>query len=53
MSVIRGMKPDELPSACLKCGACKKVCPQGIDIPGVLEAFDKLLKTPPKFPGRP
>ncbi len=53
MSVMRGMKPEALPSACVKCGACKRVCPQGIDIPEILEKFDALLKTPPKFPGRP
>ena len=38
------MKPEELPSACLECGACASVCPQNIEIPKVLKDFDELMK---------
>ncbi len=35
---------DKLPSACIGCGACRKVCPQQIDIPGTMKKFTELLK---------
>jgi predicted aldo/keto reductase-like oxidoreductase len=38
------MSPDELPGACIGCGACSTQCPQGIDIPDVMRKFDALLK---------
>ena len=34
---------DKLPSACIGCGACAKVCPQTIDIPGTMKKFTELL----------
>ena len=34
---------DKLPSACLGCGECAKVCPQTIDIPGTMKKFSELL----------
>ncbi len=39
--------PEELPTACLGCGACAAACPQSIDIPSVMEKFSALL---PKLP---
>ena len=39
MAMMRDMKPEELPSACIGCGACAAICPQQIDIPGVMKAF--------------
>ncbi|GHV69581.1 oxidoreductase [Spirochaetia bacterium] len=39
------MKPEELPSACIACGSCAKVCPQNIDIPAVLGKFAEALKS--------
>jgi predicted aldo/keto reductase-like oxidoreductase len=41
---MRDMKEDELPSACLRCGACLGVCPQNIDIPVVMAAFSDILR---------
>ncbi|MDD5919887.1 MAG: 4Fe-4S dicluster domain-containing protein, partial [Oscillospiraceae bacterium] len=42
---INGMKPEELPSACLSCGACAQLCPQEIDIPDIMKKFaEKLAK---------
>lgn len=34
---------DKLPSACIGCGSCAKVCPQQIDIPGTMKKFTELL----------
>ena len=34
---------DKKPSACIGCGACAKVCPQKIDIPGVMKRFAEML----------
>ena len=39
MGMMRDMKPEELPSACIGCGACAAICPQQIDIPNVMKAF--------------
>ena len=33
---LNAMAETELPSACVDCGNCKQVCPQGIDIPDVM-----------------
>ncbi|MCJ7773061.1 MAG: aldo/keto reductase, partial [Desulfobacterales bacterium] len=41
---LGAMKPEELPSACLQCGDCDKLCPQGIDIPDIINKFDKLVQ---------
>ena len=34
---------DKLPSACIGCGECAKVCPQTIDIPGTMKKFTEML----------
>lgn len=41
---LGAMSPEELPSACLACGDCMALCPQGIQIPDVLEVFDKMIQ---------
>jgi len=40
---IASLDKDKLPSACIGCGSCAKVCPQQIDIPGVMKKFTELL----------
>ena len=35
---------DKLPSACLGCGECAKVCPQKINIPDVMKKFTEMLQ---------
>jgi predicted aldo/keto reductase-like oxidoreductase len=36
-ALYRGMLPAEKASACIRCGACKRHCPQAIAIPAWLE----------------
>lgn len=43
------MPEDKKPYSCIKCGKCKKACPQGIDIPTVLADLNKKLSEI-KFP---
>lgn len=40
---------EKLPSACLKCGKCARVCPQKIDIPHILEQLSEELGKMPKW----
>ncbi|MBQ1465418.1 MAG: aldo/keto reductase [Eubacteriaceae bacterium] len=40
---LRNIPEDKLPTACVGCGECKKVCPQGIDIPSIMEKFSVML----------
>ena len=42
---LNAMEEKELPSACLGCGACEKLCPQSIAIPEVLGKFNKALQS--------
>jgi predicted aldo/keto reductase-like oxidoreductase len=37
------LKEAELPSACIACGTCAKLCPQGIAIPDVMKKFVELF----------
>ena len=34
---------DKRPSACIGCGACAKVCPQKIDIPGIMTKISEAV----------
>ena len=38
------------PRRCVGCGACAAICPQGIDIPAVMQELPELLQTPPRRP---
>ena len=40
---VEAFDESKRPSACIGCGACAKVCPQKIDIPGTLAAFTESL----------
>jgi predicted aldo/keto reductase-like oxidoreductase len=41
---ITAMKDAELPAACVACGACKRLCPQNIDIPGVMKQSERFIR---------
>ena len=40
---LSAIPSEHQPSACIGCGKCAKVCPQGIDIPGVMKDFVQKL----------
>ena len=40
---IKSIPEDKRPSACISCGKCKELCPQGINIPGIMEDFAEKL----------
>lgn len=40
---LDAMKPEELPGACIGCGACAEACPQNIDVPSLLGKFAREL----------
>ncbi len=43
---VEALPEDKRPSACLGCGACARICPQGIKIPDIMSDFaDMLSKT--------
>ncbi len=44
---VDAMKEAELPSACLACGACTRLCPQGIDISFVMKGFANAIANMP------
>jgi predicted aldo/keto reductase-like oxidoreductase len=41
--VIDAMKPSQRPSACISCGKCTEICPQGINIPEVLKELVEIV----------
>ncbi len=40
---IKSIPEEHRPSACISCGKCKELCPQGIDIPGIMKKFTEKL----------
>ena len=40
---IDSLPEDKKPSACIGCGACAAVCPQGIDIPAAMADFTDII----------
>ena len=40
---LGALDDDKQPSSCIGCGSCAAVCPQQIDIPGVLADFAELM----------
>ena len=46
---IDALPEDKRPSACIGCGMCEKVCPQGIHIPEEFRKFSELLASRPSW----
>ena len=46
---IEGLPDDKKPTACIGCGRCTMICPQNIDIPGVMEELSEALKKIPSW----
>ena len=46
---IEALPEEKRPSACIGCGSCAKICPQGIDIPGAMKEFAAELKKLPSW----
>ena len=40
---------EKRPSACIACGKCTKICPQGIDIPAVMKELSQRLEQIPQW----
>jgi len=40
---LGALPEDKQPGSCIGCGSCAAVCPQQIDIPGVLADFAELM----------
>ena len=45
-NLLNTMRDEEKPSACLSCGECAKLCPQKLDIPGIMKKFAALIAAP-------
>ena len=46
---IDAMPEDKRPAACVACGKCAKVCPQKIDVPGVMKKLSEELEKIPSW----
>ncbi len=46
---VEALPADKQPSACISCGKCTKICPQGIDIPDVMGSLSQKLERLPKW----
>lgn len=46
---IEGLPEEKKPSACIGCRKCTRICPQNIDIPGVMEELTESLKKIPSW----
>ena len=46
---IDGLSEDKRPSACVGCGQCAHMCPQGIEVPAVLAELAELYANGPKW----
>ena len=46
---LASVPADKMPSACLDCGQCSAMCPQGIDVPKTLRELAQKLDAMPKW----
>ena len=47
--LVEFLPADKKPSACIGCGACSRMCPQGIDIPEVMRKLSALIEKAPSW----
>ena len=47
--MLQSAPDDKKPSACIACGKCVKICPQGIDIPGVMKELTERMASIPSW----
>ena len=47
--MMDALPEDKRPSACIGCGACTGICPQKIDVPGVLSHFAEHMTQYPSW----
>ena len=40
---------DKRPAACLACGKCAQICPQGIDVPAVIKELAQAMEKIPDW----
>ena len=40
---VDSLPEDKRPQSCLGCGNCRQVCPQGIDVPEIMQKFSDFL----------
>ena len=46
---LESLPEEKRPSACLQCGACMHICPQGIRIPDILAELAEMFDKAPKW----
>ena len=46
---IDALPAEKQPSACIACGKCSQICPQGIDVPTALHAIAEAVPTLPNW----
>lgn len=46
---LESMPSSQLPTSCIGCGACAQICPQHLDIPGLMKEFSGLLGQLPSW----
>ncbi len=46
---LDGLAEDKRADSCVGCGQCTHACPQGIDVPAVMQELDRLYKEAPSW----
>ncbi len=46
---VEALPPEKRPDACIGCGRCARICPQGINIPRAMEDMVRILQTIPSW----
>ena len=46
---VDALDRDKLPNACIGCGKCRAVCPQGIDVPALMKKIPAVFDSLPNL----